>query len=148
MTNQRSEPSIAPRRSAGIRPARTTDDFPEPDGPTTARNRDASSSCSSRPRSRFVTASRPKKSPASASRKARSPLYGFRISRTGSSGGRAFEHRPEGQRELEQDRRTGRRPTLAVALAMTSSTPTGSVGPCLTHGREGIAEVLVEQRRQ
>ena len=36
-------------RSAGTRPARTTDDFPDPDGPTTARNRAASSSSSSLP---------------------------------------------------------------------------------------------------
>ena len=39
VTNQRSEPATAPPRSAGSRPARTTEDLPEPDGPTTVRNR-------------------------------------------------------------------------------------------------------------
>ena len=66
----RSEPGIAPRRSAGISPARTTDDLPLPLGPTTARKRvspSRSSSCS-------TSASRPKKSAASASSNARRPL--------------------------------------------------------------------------
>ena len=35
VTRQSPEPMMAPSRRAGITPARTSDDFPEPDGPVT-----------------------------------------------------------------------------------------------------------------
>lgn len=40
VTNHDSEPGTAPRRNAGINPARTTDDLPDPDGPTTGSDGD------------------------------------------------------------------------------------------------------------
>ena len=70
----RSEPSIAPRRSAGTSPARTTDDFPLPLGPTTARNRVSASRSTSCP----TSSSRPKKSAASAFLERTQALVGVR----------------------------------------------------------------------
>ena len=61
-----------PPQIAGTSPARTTDDLPLPDGPTTARNADPASRSA-----RFSTSSsRPKKNSASWGWKASSPLYG------------------------------------------------------------------------
>ena len=57
-------PSIAPALSRGISPASTTDDFPLPDGPSTARNRAPRVARTSRRRSltsQPVRFSRPKK---------------------------------------------------------------------------------------
>ena len=42
-TNHWSEPMTAPFRRAGTSPALTTDDFPLPEGPTTASSRDLGS---------------------------------------------------------------------------------------------------------
>ena len=93
--SQPSEPGIAPRRSAGIRPARTTEDLPLPLGPTTARNR----VCASRLTSSSTSSSRPKKSAASPSSNARRPLYGFATIAPGTAGARvaalATERPPE-----------------------------------------------------
>ena len=40
MIGQEALPSMAPARSAGISPARTSDDLPPPELPVTARNRE------------------------------------------------------------------------------------------------------------
>ena len=145
MTNQRSEPGSAPRRSAGTSPARTTEDLPEPEGPTTARNRAPSVSSPSRRMSRFVSASRPKKSAASASRNARRPLYGLRI---------------------WTDRRTVAEPSTAARNAAASSSGVGEAPLLLLRGGPGdhlvaprgrsgariadrgqwVAQVAIEQR--
>src|SRR6266540_1046806 len=77
--NQRSDPVRPPTRRAGTRPARTTEDLPLPEGPTSARSRAPSPSSASRCRRRRTSCSRPKKSDASGSRNGRSPLYGFRV---------------------------------------------------------------------
>ena len=71
-TLQPAEPGSAPPRSAGMIPARASEDLPLPDAPTTARKRPAFS----RSIARWVSASRPKKSSASASSNGRKPRYG------------------------------------------------------------------------
>ena len=58
-----------PERNAGIIPARTSDDLPLPEAPTTARNL----SSRMRPTSFAVKTSRPKKREASSSLKNRNP---------------------------------------------------------------------------
>ena len=66
-------PSSAPRSRAGITPASTSDDLPQPDAPTTARKRG--------PRRRSSTvaicASRPKNTSASAMPNGRKPMNGL-----------------------------------------------------------------------
>ena len=71
---QASLPGSAPRRNAGSSPARTSDDFPLPDGETRARKRVVFS----RSNSRWTSASRPKNSSASSSSNACRPRYGQR----------------------------------------------------------------------
>ena len=60
----------APRQIAATRPARTNDDLPLPEAPTTATKR----ASASRARTSATSASRPKKNAASSGWKARSPL--------------------------------------------------------------------------
>ena len=79
--DQRSEPGTAPWRRRGRRPALSRLDFPEPEGPTTARKRPPAGSAS-RSSSLSIRASRPKNSSASASSNGRSPLYGLRAAAT------------------------------------------------------------------
>ncbi len=71
-TRHRSAPAMLPWRRAGRRPALTSEDFPLPEGPSTARNREPRSfsrSCATSP-------SRPKKRSRSASSNGRRPRYG------------------------------------------------------------------------
>src|SRR5215831_18700148 len=68
-----------PVSKAGIIPARTREDFPQPDGPITARKRKWSSFS----RSVSTWASRPKKMPVSSERNGRRPGYGAWPSRDG-----------------------------------------------------------------
>ena len=70
----------APCRIAGTIPALTTEDFPAPLGPTTARNLDPRPVSLSRAIRRAVSSVRPKKSWASASVNGLRPLYGLRTS--------------------------------------------------------------------
>ena len=113
-----SDPAIAPRRSAGIRPARTTDDLPLPLGPTTARKR----VCFTRLTSSSTSSSRPKKSTASPSSNARSPLYGFATIAPGTAGARPTALAPSARRNAMSS-------AASFASARSRITCTGSASP-------------------
>ena len=104
------DPGSAPARRRGTRPARTTDDLPDPDGPRTTRHRHGGGSPASRSSIRSTRRSRPKKSSASASWNARSPLYGLRG---------AARSRPA-------PAVTGRPSSAATQLGRRTRRPTGS----------------------
>jgi hypothetical protein len=143
-------PGIAPRLSAGTRPARDDGGLPRSDGPTTARNRARGSSSARRRMSRLVTGLSSEESRRRpASRNARSPLYGFRIgpSRSravrGPSSERAAPSPPRGPR-----RSAGSRP-WRVARATTSSTPRRKLGADVADRRErgrGCGDRSVHER--
>ena len=73
-------PGNAPTRNAGTSPANVSDDFPDPDGPTTARNWLVFNFSTSR----WTSPSRPKNQALSASRNGNNPRYGHTSRRPGT----------------------------------------------------------------
>ena len=146
-TYQRSEPGSAPRRSAGTRPARTTDDLPEPDGPTTAGTaRARPPRASDEPldeglASEEVARRRPRGMPAAPCRDCASLRPAAGVDGSADRG-------PEGGGELERARRSDRsRPSRSRGRS-TRRRPAEIRGEPRAREGNALVQMSIEQARQ
>ncbi len=126
--------------NSGITPARTSDDFPLPDGPTTRVRPAPAGPAGARSRSMSLrlSSSRPKKTWAMPVSKGRSPGYG----------GSSRVHRPlTSQRRMPATicSRSASRPSGSSESPASSSTtsPSGSIVPVNGHGGSGASPAPV-----